>query len=264
MDERTKVVIDAGHGGETDPGAVAYGRRESEDNLRLALAVGNLLEQNGVDVVYTRVSDVYNTPFEKAQIANRSGADYFVSLHRNAASEPGTGSGTMTLVYEGGGTAQELAESINQELARTGFTNLGTFERPDLIVLRRTQMPAVLVETGFIDNPEDNRRFDAQFHEIAAAISTGILHFIAEQKERREQKDYYYMVQTGAYRVRSLAEQQLQTLKNMGYPAFMVHDGTFYKVRVGAFKNLDNAVWMEQALKQEGFHTVIVFEKEMR
>ena len=51
---------------------------------------------------------------------------------------------------------------------------------------------------------------------------------------------------------------------NMGYPAFMVHDGTFYKVRVGAFKNLDNAVRMEQALKQEGFHTVIVFEKEMR
>lgn len=264
MDDRTKVIIDAGHGGEADPGAVVDGRRESEDNLRLAFAVGNRLERNGVDVVYTRVSDVYNTPFEKAQIANQSGADYFVSLHRNAAREPGRGSGTMTLVYEGGGTAEQMAESINRELERTGFANLGTFERPDLIVLRRTQMPAVLVETGFIDNPEDNRRFDAQFNEIASAISTGILRFIAEQKEQKEQKDYYYMIQTGAYRVRSLAQQQLQTLKSMGYPAFLVHDGTYYKVRVGAFKNLDNAVRMEQALKQAGFNTVLVFEKEMR
>ena len=174
MDERTKVVIDAGHGGETDPGAVAYGRRESEDNLRLALAVGNLLEQNGVDVVYTRVSDVYNTPFEKAQIANRSGADYFVSLHRNAASEPGTGSGTMTLVYEGGGTAQELAESINQELARTGFTNLGTFERPDLIVLRRTQMPAVLVELGYLSNAGDAAKLRDDPQSFANGLYNGL------------------------------------------------------------------------------------------
>ena len=53
-----KVVIDAGHGG-TDPGAVYKGRQEKDDNLRLALAVGRILSQNGVDVVYTRTTDVY-------------------------------------------------------------------------------------------------------------------------------------------------------------------------------------------------------------
>lgn len=264
MDEKTRVMIDAGHGGETDPGAVFEGRQEKDDNLRLALEVGSILERNGVDVVYSRVNDVYNTPYEKAEMANRAGADYFVSLHRNAANEPGTGSGTMTLVYEDGGTAQELAEAINRELVRTGFTNLGIFERPDLVVLRKTKMPAVLVETGFIDNPEDNRRFDAQFPEIAAALATGILDFIAAQKEKAETKENYYMIQTGVYRIRSLAEQQLNTLKSQGYPAFLVYDGMYYKVRVGAFKNLDNAVRMEQELRRNGYNTVLVYEQEVK
>ena len=146
MDVKRKVVIDAGHGGDYDPGAVYAGRREKDDNLRLALAVGNILENNGVDVFYTRVTDVYDSPLEKARMANRSDADLFVSLHRNAALEPGRGSGTMTLVYEEEGIAEDLAESINNELRKTGFQDLGIFERPDLIVLRRTSMPAVLVE----------------------------------------------------------------------------------------------------------------------
>lgn len=264
MDERTKVMIDAGHGGDRDPGAVAYGRRESEDNLRLALAVGRNLENEGVEVLYTRVNEVYNTPLEKAQMANRMEADYFVSLHRNAANEPGTGSGIMSLVYEGGSAAQELGESINRELEKTGFRNLGIVERPDLIVLRRTQMPAVLVETGFIDNPEDNRRFDEQAEEIAEAISDGILHFLMEQKEKNAQKDFYYMIQTGAYRIRSLAQQQLQALLEQGYPAYLVYQGGYYQVRVGAYKNLDNAVEMEQRLRRDGYSTILLFEAETK
>ena len=52
------VIIDPGHGG-MDPGAVYKGRQEKDDNLRLALAVGELLSQNGVDVLYTRTDDVY-------------------------------------------------------------------------------------------------------------------------------------------------------------------------------------------------------------
>lgn len=75
-----KIVLDAGHGGE-DPGAVWQGRNEKDDTLKLTLAVGEILENNGFDVVYTRTTDVYQTPFEKAQIANRSGADFsFLSI----------------------------------------------------------------------------------------------------------------------------------------------------------------------------------------
>ena len=76
-----KIVLDAGHGGE-DPGAVYKDRKEKDDNLKLTLAVGKILEENGVDVVYTRTTDIYQTPFEKAKAANEAGADFFISFHQ--------------------------------------------------------------------------------------------------------------------------------------------------------------------------------------
>ena len=73
-----KVMIDPGHGG-TDPGAVYGERQEKDDSLRLALAVGDILARNGVDVEYTRTEDVYQTPFEKARQRRRCGFLYFFS-----------------------------------------------------------------------------------------------------------------------------------------------------------------------------------------
>ena len=70
------IVIDAGHGG-ADPGAVFEGRQEKDDTLRLALAVGKILEENGQNVIYTRTTDVYQTPFQKATIGNEARADFF-------------------------------------------------------------------------------------------------------------------------------------------------------------------------------------------
>ena len=69
------VILDAGHGG-YDNGAQYDGRKEKDDNLRLTLAVGQILEQNGVPVSYTRQSDIYQSPSEKARLGNESGADY--------------------------------------------------------------------------------------------------------------------------------------------------------------------------------------------
>ena len=83
MISNRKIVLDAGHGG-AEPGAVYNGRQEKDDNLKLALEVGRLLANEGVNVMFTRIDDTYQTPYEKAEIANRAGADYFVSFHRNA------------------------------------------------------------------------------------------------------------------------------------------------------------------------------------
>ncbi len=73
------IMLDAGHGGQ-DPGAVYKGRQEKNDNLKLALAVGEILKNKGIDISYTRTGDVYQTPFEKAQLANQAGVDYFISF----------------------------------------------------------------------------------------------------------------------------------------------------------------------------------------
>ena len=69
-----KIVLDAGHGG-TDPGAIYKERKEKDDNLELTLAVGKILEDNGIDVVYTRTTDIYQTHFEKVRFCNNQGVD---------------------------------------------------------------------------------------------------------------------------------------------------------------------------------------------
>ena len=93
------VILDAGHGG-YDNGAQYDGRKEKDDNLRLTLAVGQILEQNGVPVSYTRQSDIYQSPSEKARLGNESGADYFISFHRNASPNANEYQGVETLVFD--------------------------------------------------------------------------------------------------------------------------------------------------------------------
>lgn len=172
-----KVALDAGHGG-SDPGAVYNGRQEKDDTLDLTLAVGDILKKNGVDVFYTRTTDEYETPFKKATDANNSGADLFISIHRNSSETPNQYSGVEALVFNDTGLKAEVARNINNQLEDVGFKNLGVDVRKNLVVLKRTKMPAVLVEAGFINNDKDNYLFDQEFDKIANAIADGILESI--------------------------------------------------------------------------------------
>lgn len=171
------IVMDAGHGG-SDFGAVYSGRYEKDDNLALTLAVGNILQNAGINVIYTRTEDVYETPYRKAQEGNWAGADYFISIHRNSSPYPNTYSGVESLVYSDYGIAATIARNVNRQLSYLGFRNIGVTERPNLIVLNSTQMPAVLVEVGFINTDADNALFDLEFDAIAEAIAYGILESI--------------------------------------------------------------------------------------
>ena len=171
------VVMDAGHGG-SNPGATYNGRQEKDDALALALAVGRILEQNGVDVYYTRTTDIYESPYHKAMEGNALGADYFVSIHRNSSPYPNQYTGIETLVYNRYGEAARLARNINDQLVQVGYEDQGVNERTNLVVLNRTEMPSVLVEVGFINTDADNQLFDERFDETANAIAQGILETI--------------------------------------------------------------------------------------
>lgn len=122
------IMIDAGHGGR-DPGAVYNGRQEKDDTLALALAVGEILQERGVDVLYTRTTDVYESPYQKAMEANEAGVDFFVSLHRNSNPTPNSASGVESLVYDKSGIKLQMAENINEQLETLGFVNLGVKEQ---------------------------------------------------------------------------------------------------------------------------------------
>lgn len=248
------IVIDAGHGG-FDGGAAYQGRREKDEVLRLALAVGEILQQEGFQVFYTRTTDEYASPYEKAQIANETGADYFVSLHRNSSPNPNTYNGVQTLVYQENQVVNDIANAINSELAEVGFQNLGIDERPGLVVLRRTQMPAVLVEVGFINSDIDNKIFDQNFDEIAKAIADGIEDGIEEADEEIQRT---YGVQVGLFQYYANAQYLQLQLQEMGYTAQVRKEGPYYAVIVGAESDLEGAVELQNQLRLMGYDTLIV------
>lgn len=248
-----KIVIDPGHGG-SDWGATYNGRKEKNDNLNLALAVGRILENNGVDVEYTRTDDVYNTPLEKAMMGNNADADFFVSFHRNASGGPEKYTGIETLVFDDSGVKAEMARNINSQLAELGFENHGVIERPNLVVLKRTQMPAVLIEAGFIDNEQDNAKFDDRFDEIAEGIAEGIMQTL--DMEGLSQRPLY-KVQVGAYEEKAEAQQLMQSLQNNGFESYVILQNGLYKVQIGAFERLSDAVALENRIRDAGYPTFI-------
>lgn len=251
-----KVALDAGHGG-YDNGATYGDRIEKNDNLNLTLAVGEILEANGVDVIYTRVDDVYVSPLRRAEIANAAGADLFVSIHRNSGPVPNTYSGVQTLIYDEGSIKQIAAENINRELENVGFINLGVEIRKNLAVLRRTQMPSLLTEVGFINTDVDNTIFVEKFPDVANAIASGILETINNNNETNMNATMY-RVQVGLFRNLSNAQNLQYNLSQMGYTVYIVRQGENYAVQVGDLPTMEQAIALEQTLKQLGYSTLIV------
>lgn len=248
------IVIDAGHGG-YDSGASYQGRREKDDVLRLALAVGQKLAQDGYQVYYTRTEDVYDSPYEKAQIANAAGADYFVSLHRNSSPNPNTYSGVETLVYQENQVVNDIADAVNQRLSEVGFRNLGIKERPGLVVLRRTQMPAVLIEAGFLNTDADNALFDQKFNEIADAIAQGIEEGIGAADTSRPAR---YGVQVGLFSHAANALFLQEQLEELGYQVQIRREEPYDAVIVGEETSLEDAAALQNRLRKMGYDTLIV------
>ena len=290
------VILDPGHGG-MDPGAVYQGRQEKDDNLRRALAVCELLAVQGVDVLYTRTDDVYDSPYRKAMIANESGADYLISFHRNASPNAGSASGIETLVYADRGVAAQMARDINRELAALGFRDIGVIERPGLAILRRSRMPAVLIETGFIDNEADNLKFDDEFEEIAEAIANGILETLRNEGQLPEQTvtpvsqattdsddsnasaDRSYDASDASFdrsydtnssdsidfssmNQYTPEDRQMKSIAEQKRPPLSenTRPPKLYRVQVGAFRNRNYAYELNEQLTEEGFPAFILMD----
>lgn len=267
-----KIAIDAGHGG-YDSGATYNGRNEKDDNLEIALAVGELLEQNGQEVIYTRMTDVYDSPVKKAQIANEQDADLFVSIHRNSSPSPNTYSGVETLVYDDTGLKADIAKSINEELEAVGYNNLGIEERKDLAVLRKTEMPALLVEVGFINTEADNTLLDSKFDETVNAIADGILSELEKVQDNsvnlmRDEEPgpaitdddcdeaHKHRIQVGLYKSYDNALKVAGELEALGFPVEMRSSGGYYAVQAGPVVTPTEVIELENQLQMLGYETL--------
>lgn len=261
-----QMMLDAGHGG-SDPGAVYQGRREKDDTLKLTLAVGEILQENGIDVLYTRTTDVYLSPYERAVEANQAGVDFFLSIHRNSYPTDNEVMGVESLVYDLSGLKYLVAQEINEQLETVGFVDLGVKARPNLVVLRRTRMPAVLVEAGFLNSDTDNELFDSNFQDIAQAIASGVLDAlrnagVLKEPERPElperPENARYRIQTGLFRNRNNAMRLQETLEDQGFPAYTDQWRQYYRVISGEYDTLDEAVAAQRRLRRAGFDTLLI------
>lgn len=181
-----RIYIDQGHNPQSpNSGAEGNGFREQDLVFQIGIDTKELLDTNSA--FETRLS----RPTADTQLgtsnasslayrvndANAWGADLFISLHCNAAADPSV-SGQEALVYQRNSTAYTIAEILLISLSETtGLRNRGIFIRPGLYVLRRTAMPAVLLELGFITNPSDAALLSGSPELFAQGIYQGLVRY---------------------------------------------------------------------------------------
>jgi N-acetylmuramoyl-L-alanine amidase len=175
---RMVVVVDPGHGG-PDPGAVGIGGlREKDIVLDISTQVASLLERQGVQAVLTRSNDIDLDLEPRVQMAEQAQATVFVSIHANSIDMSRPDVNGLETYYHNSGA--DLARAIHSSvLEGTGMNDRGV-RTARFYVLRRTSMPSVLVEVGFVTGRDDAARLSNPSYrsQMAAAIARGILQYI--------------------------------------------------------------------------------------
>lgn len=197
--EAAKIVLDPGHGG-SDPGAVGVnGIYEKDVNLDVAVRLRDELARRGYDVVLTRTSDVFLTLAERVEMTDRIKPDIFISVHANSYKDSRS-KGSMVLYYDKdypqtdypASEAMAALTPESKELAQDVLTAMvkeaGTVNKglvPSAVyVARMGSVPSILVETGFLSNPEEAGQLaDTSFRQkLADGIADGVAAYLPADK----------------------------------------------------------------------------------
>ncbi len=181
-----KIFIDQGHN-PTGPntGATGNGLNEADVTYEVGAILARLLNNNPdftARLSRTSPTEILgNTNAEslarRVNLANEWGADYFISIHTNAVSNP-QANGTEVLVYSLRAPIYPLAEEVLDEIVeRMGTRDRGVKPAPEIYVLRRTSMPAMLIELGFITNPSDSAKLRDNPYGFAYAIYEALVDY---------------------------------------------------------------------------------------
>ena len=214
----TKIYINPGHSN-VDPGAVGY-EKERDLNVRTAKFMNEHLLANYV--CETKVTDgKVNSTSTVAAEANSWGANLLVSIHNNA----GGGDGYEALVYST--KNKELGLIFEKHVKAAGQNSRGVKYRPDLNVLRLTNMAAILNEGAFVDNKKDIEDWndDAELKKLGIAYAEAAAEWLKLEKKvvtPAETTGKIYRVQVGAYGVKANAEAMQKKLKAAGFDAIIV------------------------------------------
>ncbi len=147
------VIIDPGHGG-WDPGAMNGKTSEKDIVLDISLEIEKLLKQKNIDYYMIRTDDTYVSLEDRARIANEKKGRLFISIHNNSFTDAAQ-NGILTAYNPYSPTGKDIAIIMQSEIKNLGMKNREIMPRPNLYVLRHTEMPSLLLEIGFISNKKD-------------------------------------------------------------------------------------------------------------
>lgn len=196
------IVIDPGHGGE-ELGTYHGKMYEKNVNLDISLRFGELLRKEGVKVAFTREKDEFVSLQERADFANNLDAALFISVHNNAMPGQPDYKGTETLYCPpqtpvfSKMDGKKLAVIVQKELVKTLKTyDNGIIYRPNLAVVRRTKMPAVIAEIGYISNASDRAKLaTSEFrYKAARALVNAVLKALDEMGAYRDKENNKLMI----------------------------------------------------------------------
>lgn len=191
------VILDAGHGVPDEGAQSSTGTTEAETNLKIALKIQNLLEQNGCTVLLTRsdenaiydldsktlkqkkISDIRN----RVKIGNESSADIFVSIHLNKIPQQQY-YGWQCFYKDGNEQSNKLAKSIQENLNKSmqKENNRVAMKIDNIYIIKHVEIPTSIVECGFLSNPEEEKQLldDSYQNRLAWGIYNGIINYFYE------------------------------------------------------------------------------------
>ncbi len=268
------VCIDPGHGGK-DPGRLASSKKYKDEKhlvLSLAKKIGNYIDNRieGVRVIYTRTDDSSVSLEERVEFANQNKADFFLSIHCNSHNSSSV-YGTQSHVHSNSFKASlALAKRIEKEFGtRGGRHSRGTRDARErgqnLYVVQYSEMPAVLVETGFLSNPKEERYLNSDYGQdiIASAIFRAFRDYL-DKTQPVGDRSIVYKVQLAAsttsisYNTKKFDELGLLVVEHESEATFK------YKYMVGREYSMEGAKKLLKEVKKAGFKDAFIIRMTNR
>lgn len=224
-----KWYLDFGHGGKDSGALGSKNTKESNSVLKIGMIIKNNLEKSNEKVITTRESDTYYSLDYRSTKANNENSDYFVSLHMNSSTNK-SATGCEVWVYSENSKVYTLSKNICSNLSnKINTPNRGVKISKEFSVLRKTKMPALLIEIDFISNKDVEASLSSSQYikDIANSISSSLLSFVNK----------------------SVVDEN----SNNSFIVDNANSTDFYRVCIGAFKDKSNAIKFKNEAISKGF-----------
>lgn len=267
--QRYILVIDPGHGGR-DPGKPRgsnKNKHEKDINLAISLKLGGYIKDKiaGVKVIYTRTKDEYLSLEERAEIANAAKADFFISIHANSSTSRAI-YGTETHIYSYKQPASnKLAQLIQKEFAsRAGRKSRGIIDARrrghNLFLTQYTQMPSVLVETGYLSNAKEEEYLNSSYGQsiIASAIFRAFRSLVQGNPPKENRSAFYKVQLMASSKPIDLDAKVFKKLDETIYE-YKISEGKYrYKYLIGHEYEADRARKLVSLARKCGFKDAFI------